>query len=592
MTTVAPPPPAPPPAPGGPSLPTTVTVPDAPEALLRLPVGTSLDVSLVNTALRNAVEADSALGRLLLRTPLPLPEGAEATLQLVSVGRTQAILRLVTLGGKPLSLALSDLLSGGRDSRPAPILPPPSPPQAGQSPASLLTGGGDTVSVSAQGRLPGTAPNALMQAVVLRPGNALAQGLTTPGPGMSAGNGGLPPTPVATLAALSGLKTNSIMTVRLVGIGLSHTPATPAAPLPPGTTGTPTATTTAGNPQTGASTTPGTGTPSPAPASSAPATPTAPPAVPPQPRPAVRPLMLSGLMTGDGMPGQPMLRTAVGLLALNGGPPLPTGTRVTIEVLGQQPPLPSASPGPSALPPGVLPLPGTAGAPATIVTLTQSLEQIGRQDLEAATRLMSRLPADDPRLLLNAVSFVQAARNNDARGWLGQRAVQALNDSGPHGKALLGRLTEEMQPRLLAARDGAGGDWRVLQMPFMVGGTIERIALITRREGGQDDAEDDGKGRRRKDDPGQRFLVDLTLSRLGPLQLDGLYKTKGRTFDLVIRTNSPWPHDLKQGLLGVYARAAQTLNLTGSVSFQVTEVFPGPEMPSSGTLAPTHGWIA
>lgn len=587
MTTVAPPPATPPTTPPSTPPPTTVTVPDAPEALLRLPVGTTLDVRLLATTLRGAVEAESALGKLLMRTPLPLPKGAEATLQLVSIGRTQAVLRVVTLAGKPLALALPDLFGTGQPGRagsvPANPATAPGRPPPGQQ--TVSTTGRDTVTVSAQSRLPTEAPGTLLRAIVLRPGNALAH-LNTGSRGQTMAFGNIPAPGAATLAALSGLKTNSILTVRLVGIGLGAPQSAPSLPQSqPATPGL-----TAPTPQTATSGV-GAGPATAAPTGGTPTTPTGPAApgttgVPPAP---ARPLMLSGLITAQGAPGQPLLRTAVGLMALDGGPALPPGTRVTVEIIAQQPP--QAVPA-QALPPGVPPLPGTPAFTNTLPTLTQALEQIARLDPEAATHLLARLPADDPRLLVNALAFVQAARSGDVRGWVGERAAKTLEKVDAKGRSLLDRLGDEVQPRILPARESGGGDWRVLQMPFMVGGAIERIALVTRREGPQDDTEDDARGRRRNGEPGQRFLVDLNLTQLGALQLDGLYKTQSRSLDIVVRTCEAWPEDVRRGLLGVFARAAQTLNIKGGVTFQVSEVFQGPIMPTPDGPQDGLGWIA
>lgn len=85
-----------------------------------------------------------------------------------------------------------------------------------------------------------------------------------------------------------------------------------------------------------------------------------------------------------------------------------------------------------------------------------------------------------------------------------------------------------------------------------------------------------------------RFLIDLTLSVLGPVQIDGLAKPGERRFDLVLRTRMPLPQEMRRDITGLFATAGTLLNLGGSLQFQVTERFvaPPPErnIPQSGSL--------
>ena len=65
--------------------------------------------------------------------------------------------------------------------------------------------------------------------------------------------------------------------------------------------------------------------------------------------------------------------------------------------------------------------------------------------------------------------------------------------------------------------------------------------------------DDDEALRKRKGGGGTRFLLDLDLSRLGPLQLDGMFKKESRSFDMMVRTTAPLPETMRTDLAGLFA---------------------------------------
>jgi hypothetical protein len=109
-------------------------------------------------------------------------------------------------------------------------------------------------------------------------------------------------------------------------------------------------------------------------------------------------------------------------------------------------------------------------------------------------------------------------------------------------------------------------------LPWNAEGRIERVTLITRREGEGDEAETKkgGKG------GGTRFLINLELSRLGDMQLDGMYRKAERGLDMMIRTKSTLPDEMRRDLTGLYANSLAAMGLKGALNFQVVKKFPDP----------------
>ena len=126
----------------------------------------------------------------------------------------------------------------------------------------------------------------------------------------------------------------------------------------------------------------------------------------------------------------------------------------------------------------------------------------------------------------------------------------------------------------MAARAGdAGGEWRTIPVPWNAEGKIDRIALITRREGDDDDEDKKKKGAK---GGGTRFLIDLDLSRLGALQLDGMFRKQAKSFDLIVRAKDALPAEMTREMPGLFAAANAAMGMTGTLSFQVVKRFPDP----------------
>ena len=75
---------------------------------------------------------------------------------------------------------------------------------------------------------------------------------------------------------------------------------------------------------------------------------------------------------------------------------------------------------------------------------------------------------------------------------------------------------------------------------------------------------------------GSRALITLDLSRLGPLQLDGMFRKEPRGLDVMIRTKQPLPDALRLELTGVFGESTAAMGLKGGLTFQVVKKFADP----------------
>lgn len=559
-----------------------VTVSDAPEDMRALPAGSTLEAVVqanTNSGSGGTATIQTPYGTLTLKTSLPLPEGAQLLLQMTGSQGDNALLRLVSLDGKAVGRGLQTSLAPPSLSTGTGTLAATAGGAIGQA-ASI---GGLSVEATVLGTSPAALPHSQAGAAAnLPPGTRLIIRLTPPGTGQNSpvapmqskghpfGNtapqqgspspsvGGNASTPsVASSvttppppggALFSGLKSGLAKVIAPLAGGTEPKAAPPAPSMPtpltsvPGTSALPTHSAGHNSPSLWVG------------------------------------QHLTGTVTAQAAGGRTVLQTQAGALVLNQQFDIPEGTSLTLEVISQAPP--AQAPIGQASPALTAPLfsTPTAQVPSAWPTLSESVALLQQTDPAAARQLLASIPSTNPALLANAISFTQAARSGDANKWPGEKVLSALERSGEKGRALAGRLSQDMQElgeRTKRAPAGNGGDWRTLPMPFMDGAAIAQITIVTRRPQTADD-QPDSETSRQQQDQGQRFLIDLSLSKLGDLQLDGLYKSKGRSFDLIIRTKTALSSEIRQTIQSIFAQSSQALAMKGGVIFRVTNDFPGP----------------
>ncbi|MDX2145668.1 MAG: hypothetical protein SFV19_20110 [Rhodospirillaceae bacterium] len=308
------------------------------------------------------------------------------------------------------------------------------------------------------------------------------------------------------------------------------------------------------------------------------AAPPAPPSSVETPSPIAR---ITGQVIAAGAQTPLTIRTEAGDVQINIRANVPTGTTITLDVVALQPPRAETGP---VTPPLPAPIAATFATPTTgWSSITEALQLLQRTDPQTAAQLAAAIPDGGPRTAAATMAFVQAMRSADPRQWPGDTALRGLERAGPRGAQLASQISSEV--RELAGRGSdTGGEWRAYPVPWNAEGRIERINLVVRREGDGDEAEakKGGKG------GGTRFLVNLELSRLGEMQLDGMYRKAERGLDVMIRTKAALPDEMRRDLTGLYANSVSAMGLKGALSFQVAKKFADP---MAATASPDKGGL-
>ncbi len=259
---------------------------------------------------------------------------------------------------------------------------------------------------------------------------------------------------------------------------------------------------------------------------------------------------VTGTLVGSTAQGQPVVTTPLGTLVLRARTDLPAGTTLALAV--DIPPTPKAAMLPPLDPAQGLDWPVLREVMATLAAADPVL---------ARTIAASILPQPNKRLTTNLTFFLSALRGGDATGWLGGPAAELLEARG--GSRLLAQLREDFRAAQQAAAEPTADGWRAMPIPFGTPEQLMRAQLHVKNAGDQDkDDRTDGE----KQGPAKRFLLDLSFSRIGPMQFDGMVRP-GR-FDLMVRTQNLLPAEVRQQIGTIFRDSLETVGYSGSIAFQ------------------------
>ena len=210
---------------------------------------------------------------------------------------------------------------------------------------------------------------------------------------------------------------------------------------------------------------------------------------------------------------------------------------------------------------GGAPLPFDPLQSRTWPALQETLQVLIDQSGNAAQLLKNTLPSPaTARMTPTALFFLAALRIGSIESWLGENILQALAKAGR--KDLIERLGGDFKSLSRQAQSTVAGDWRVISLPLLHDEQISQIQFYVRQQ--QDDEHDGNDGGENK--KFTRFILNLTLSRLGDMQLDGLIRQK--RLDLILRSSDALPFDIRQDIMQRFAAGVEQAGMQGSVSFQ------------------------
>ncbi len=240
--------------------------------------------------------------------------------------------------------------------------------------------------------------------------------------------------------------------------------------------------------------------------------------------------------------GESVLDTPIGLLTLDRRLNLPVGTTLGLQRLS------FAAPDP----PSETPLAQRTTWPA----LDQALQVLDRAAPELAARLRNDLTPRSGAQLAGTLLFLVTALGNGS--WPSGKATAALDAIGH--RALHTKLDGDVA-ELRQLSQATSGDWRIFVLPLLDEGAVRPVRLyLRRRQPGRAPA-----------DQSSRFVLDVDLSRLGAVQLDGLVRQQ--RFDLVLRSHRAISAEMRQEITQVFHDASSAAGLSGDIIFTTASRF-------------------
>jgi|GEM_PF-2164639 len=248
----------------------------------------------------------------------------------------------------------------------------------------------------------------------------------------------------------------------------------------------------------------------------------------------------TAVVIGQTPHGQPMATSPAGLIVLENRAPLPAGTLVELSFIHIQEAPPEAD-----------------------ITLPAS-----PRDWPALQEVQALQPQTPPAMAVHlakpdsvggvAAFLVAALKLNQPEKMLGDELASKLRASGQEN--LISRVAAEVQQagQSFVRENAPAQEWRTLALPVLPDGQLARLAVHLRAER---DPEAPSVA-----SPIKHLVVEVELSRLGPLLLDGYIRP--RRFDVMLRSQRRLPRTLRDELRLAYRDALQALGWQGGLEFQ------------------------
>jgi hypothetical protein len=265
--------------------------------------------------------------------------------------------------------------------------------------------------------------------------------------------------------------------------------------------------------------------------------------------------------------GSPILKTADSHFAIKMPAGIPVGSTVIFEAVPMTPG--QAVPGVPPQGAGNPPLLQSGAAPefdpmfsTTWPTLQEALQVIQQADPAVAQAFRYSLPTPVAHMAPAALFFLAALRRGAVENWLGGNAIKTLEAAGK--KSLADRLGKDFGKIASQSKELLIDDWRSISIPLLHDDQISQMHFYVRQ---QHDPGHTGKDGELK--PVTRFILNLSLSRMGEMQLDGFIQKKN--FNIVLRTESSLPFEIRQEIMKHFAQGLGQVNMQGGVSFQTRQ---------------------
>ncbi len=168
-----------------------------------------------------------------------------------------------------------------------------------------------------------------------------------------------------------------------------------------------------------------------------------------------------------------------------------------------------------------------------------------------------------------ALLFLAAAKGGDLSGWLGNRTTKLMAETPQLSKKLIenvmrdistktGKTATPSDPPMVQSSP----DWRGHILPLLVGGDIHQAIFWNKDSDNHSSQDPDKKS-------GTRFIVDLTLSRMGDIYFDGFINKDKKIFDMVVVSERELAKGMRDTIKTIWYKTLEGMNLDGNMDFKL-----------------------
>jgi hypothetical protein len=253
-------------------------------------------------------------------------------------------------------------------------------------------------------------------------------------------------------------------------------------------------------------------------------------------------------VTGTGTDGQLILKAGDTTLFVKAQAAAPVGTSVILTV----------EPNKAA---ALLTLP--ALQTTNFQALTQAVATLAQTNPQVLQQLMNfHIPQPTEALPGALLLLFSAFKQGNVRSWLGNSATDALTRDGTPD--IINKLSRELSDSGQLVQDPVVGEWKSFPIPLYAQQQFQALTLYVHN--------DRNNQHERAPTAPQfsgklRFLIDMRLSKLGALQVDGFVQPK--KLDMILRSETLLPEGLHNELRLAYIKAVDAVGYTGTLNFQV-----------------------
>ncbi len=282
---------------------------------------------------------------------------------------------------------------------------------------------------------------------------------------------------------------------------------------------------------------------------------TAAPPPPPQANAPTAPALLQGIVVGESEGDSLTIQTSIGLARVMVPQPLPAGTRILFQLV-------SAT------------LPTTDGDDVTLIssTPTSSAKQESLLALQqmtypatgigASPNPIHLLPRPGSEMTTELFFLMTAIKGGSVRKWLESQPKRELEKLGEAGIGKLQQDFGNLRGVVTDTRDQT--QWNLYTLPIMTGQGLEQAKLYYR------DPREEASAEGKKSEESEHFVFDITFSKLGHMQFDGLVQRPEKNklvFDLTVRSTAQLSVEMKQHIRSIYLTTQEVSGFSGSVTF-------------------------